>query len=273
MEDSPILKDTSSESTATLALSPSKIKTFRHCGRQYRFQYLDHLPSPDTQATVLGNVVHRGLERFYQSCPRTVDLLETRVQYACDEYEAAAEAVGYTRAELIIAVWNLALRIFHVEVPGDVNVLATEARYSISLPDYDLRGIIDRVDQEPDGSITLVDYKTGRVPSKADEKDALRSLMLYSLMWDEAHPTRKANHVKLIYLKGTPKRMKPIVISAGVTFAAQKAALDRTSAVAAAILAARERDYFGANVGPLCGWCPYRDRCVEGDQYLTSKGK
>jgi putative RecB family exonuclease len=226
---------------------------------------------------LMGTIAHRALEHFYDHASfRTPEALETHCHEAMQEFGGDVADVCHDSSEAAALhqdVLDLTAHIFQVEVPEDVNVLATEARYSISLPDYDLRGIIDRVDQEPDGSITLVDYKTGRVPSKADEKDALRSLMLYSLMWDEAYPTRKANHVKLIYLKGTPKRMKPIVISAGVTSAAQKAALDRTSAVAAAILAAKERDYFGANVGPLCGWCPYTDRCVEGDAYLRARGK
>ena len=263
---------TSPLSPEPIILSPSKIGQFVNCGRSYRFQYLDKIPGEQSEAMVKGTVVHRALERFYQEPARELGDLTYHVGCALSELEEEWTPVVAEAANFADDVRILAERIFDVEVPTEVNVLSTELRLSEMVGDYALRGVIDRVDQEPDGSITLVDYKTGKPPAKRDEKDKLRALMLYSRLYEQAFE-RKVDRVKLIYLKGTAKKGKPIVITAPVTKQGVDFAVVRLTAVGDAITAARDADFFGASVGPLCAYCPYVDRCPEGDSYLTKRGK
>ena len=120
--------------------------------------------------------------------------------------------------------------------------------------------------------VELVDFKTGKVPNKRDVDDRMRAMYVYAHLWNETH-LRPAKYVKLIYLKGTPKRQKPVVFTAEVTPQRIDFALKRTIAIGDAIEEARANNFFGASPSPLCGWCPYRDRCVEGDEFLKARGK
>jgi hypothetical protein len=36
---------------------------------------------------------------------------------------------------------------------------------------------------------------------------------------------------------------------------------------------AKNADYFGASPGHLCPWCPYTDRCIEGQEWMLAHGK
>ena len=250
-----------------VTLSPSRAGTFTKCGRHYMFRYEMGLHEPPTEATERGTAVHRALETFYGVEPdlRTSERLSCAVSHAIEEAE-------YPELLVHDEVEELAHQIFKAEDPTSVTVISTEQRLESEIGGYLLRGIIDRVDLEPDGSITLVDYKSGKAPAKRDENDRLRALMLYAKLWEEVDG-RKVSTVKLLYLRGTEKKRVPVVIAAPVTEAGVAFAGARLAAIGDAISTARGTGLFGPNVTPLCAYCPFRDRCPEGDAYLLERGK
>lgn len=250
-----------------VTLSPSRASTFTQCGRRYMFRYEMGLHEPPTEATERGTAVHKALEIFYTAEPseRTPERLSCAVTHAIEEAE-------YPEMLVHEEVDHLAHQIFKAEDPSLVKVISNEQKVSEQVGGFLLRGIIDRVDEEPDGSITLVDYKTGKVPSKRDENDRLRALMLYAKLWEEVNG-RKVRSVKLLYLRGTPKKQVPIVITKLVTEGGVAFASQRLGAIGEAISTARDTGLFGPNVTVLCEYCPFRDRCPEGDTYLLDRGK
>src|ERR1019366_2405559 len=107
------------------------------------------------------------------------------------------------------------------------------------------------------------DYKSGKPVKKAHERDKLRALVLYAGMWEVLHET-KVREVKLVFLRSTPKGKVPVVVTAPVDKAEVDGGFQRADAMAESIRRGLETG-FKPKPGILCGWCPYRDRCPEGD--------
>jgi len=266
----------STVSSPRLALSPSKLSTFANCGLHYKFQYVDKIPEPPTKDTVLGNILHRALELLYQQ-PQwdrsPARLGDYCVQAAVEHYEELCQVgLWITEAEELVATaFMFAQRIFSIEDPSIIEC-DTEGSLIVENDNWLLRGRYDRVDYNADGTVTIIDYKSGKPPKKANERDKLRALMLYAGMFEILNPDLKVRDVKLVFLRSTPKGKIPVVVSAPVDSHEIDGGFMRVEAMAEAIQRGLDTG-FKPKPGVLCGWCPYRDRCPEGDSYLRSKGK
>jgi RecB family exonuclease len=178
--------------------SYSSLTTYEACPRRYAFRYVQHLPGevPPGQFA-FGNAVHKAFERFIRACIRAraegapdpgLDLL----QGACDEVlERAGLEPGELAAARVRATPVLA-RFFEREASTVSAPAAVELGFGVDVaaatdvaPDEPTRtssvrfvGYIDRIDRAPDGSVEVVDYKTGRTRGQADV-DADRQLTAY----------------------------------------------------------------------------------------------
>ena len=252
-------------------LSPSKLSTFANCGKHYQFTYVDKIPEPPTKDTVLGNIIHRGLELLYRE-PQWDRSQERLTHHMGTSENEHAE-------ELIVACgddneWMLSIksearlfahRIFSIEDPTEI-VCDTEGALEMETPHWILRGRYDRVDYYDDGTVGLVDYKSGKPPRKAQERDKLRALILYAGLWQLSHAS-KVRDVRLVYLRSTPKGHIPVVVTAPVDSTEVDGGFQRVDAMAEAIRRGMEAG-FKPRPGILCHWCPYTDRCPEGADYV-----
>ena len=260
-----------------VALSPSKLSTFANCGRHYKFQYVDKLPEPPTKDTVLGNIIHRGLELLYRDpqWDRSRERLTRHMGTSENEHAEELIVACGDDNEWVCSIREearlFAHRIFEIEDPTEI-ACDTEGSLEMETSHWILRGRYDRVDYYDDGTVGLVDYKSGKPPKKASERDKLRALILYAGMWELTH-TSKVRDVRLVYLRSTPKGHVPVVVQAGVDPSELDGGFQRVEAMARAIVSARENDSFKPKPGVLCGWCCYRPLCPEGDAYLLKKGK
>jgi DNA helicase-2/ATP-dependent DNA helicase PcrA len=126
---------------------------------------------PDPNA-LLGNAFHEWVQRFYSS-ERLFDL---------DDLPGAVdEATGDNRlAELQTA---FTASPWASRTPVDV-----EVPFDMSFGDVVVRGRIDAVFADPDGGVTVVDWKTGEPPSSEGElRHAAVQLAVYRLAWAALH--------------------------------------------------------------------------------------
>ncbi len=129
-----------------------------------RFRVLDQLDAEPTAAWK-GEVVHRVLERWHKAGGRAGELLAL-----------AAEELDEMRAHpLVRSLWWPRLsrglewidaEIAELERQGR-NVLVSEARGEMEYMGVRVHGRADRIDQLADGSLAVVDYKTGGPPTPA----------------------------------------------------------------------------------------------------------
>ncbi len=243
-------------------LSPSGASTFEQCPRRWRFRYVERLPEPSGVEALVGTLAHRVLELLMQQVPgrRTKDEAR-RIARAVWPETAASEDyrdLGLSEdeaREFRWRAWRAIEGLWHLEDPADVEVEATEEHVSVMLGEVPFRGVVDRLEREPDG-LVVSDYKSGRAPSARFAPARLHQVLLYAAAVGEltGEPPVRA---RLLYLGQR-------IVAASAAAAETEAAVAHLSETWDAIVDACDADEFEPRPGPLCRYCAYAARCPEG---------
>ncbi|HYZ48233.1 MAG TPA: PD-(D/E)XK nuclease family protein, partial [Sphingomonas sp.] len=118
----------------------------------------------DPTAAWRGTAVHLVLQKWAQEDKCDPDRLRPRAEAML----AAADAHPLMRAlwepRLIEAIDWIAAEMAERQAAGH-KVLAAECKGELAIFGVTLKGIADRIDRRPDGSLAIIDYKTGSAPS------------------------------------------------------------------------------------------------------------
>ena len=245
------------------ALSPSRASDFMQCPLLYRFRVIDKLPTPPSPAAARGTLVHSVLERLFdltaaERTPQAAhDLLpgewermvaEDPALVAMLTDEDVTDDVWFQEAARLIDVW------FTLEDPQRLEPAERELAVEQEIEGLTLRGYVDRLDVAPDGSMRVVDYKTGRSPAERFEHKSLFQMKFYALvLWRMRGEVPKL--LQLVYLRnGEILRYAP---DEADLLATQRKVL----ALWAAIQRAAETADWRPSPGPLCDWCDFKSLC------------
>lgn len=255
-------------------LSPSKVSAFKDCALAFRFSVLDGLPQPPSLPAVRGTTVHRALELLFNEPAelRTPEAARDHLSTAFSEISATEEflALDLPEAESLRFQQDAATMVgnyFTLEDPREVNVVGTELMIEAELDGVTIRGIIDRLEESPDGELIISDYKTGRAPGVQQEQARMEGIHFYSLLCEETMGRRPAT-IRLIYLGREPQ-----IITAHPTEQSLRGTRRRLGAVWSAIDTACANEDFRPRPSALCNWCAYKDYCPAfgGDPRLATR--
>lgn len=251
--------------TALHRVTPARLDTWDTCPRRYRMLHLDRPAPPRGGAfahTTVGAVVHLALRSLAalpadRRTPAAAAALVDR-HWSDEGFAGAAQAATHRdRARDWLAA--------AAEGPlGATEPVAVERWLSAPVGGLLVEGRVDRLD-DPDGDLTVVDFKTGRrVPTDADARDS-RQLALYAVA--AAHVFRRpCRQVRLHHVPtGTVAGWAHDDASlAGHVAAAGTTAADAARAGASLEAGGDPGSLFPVRTGPHCGTCPVRRNCPEG---------
>ena len=250
-------------------LSPSGAGTFEQCPRRWRMRYVDRLPDPPGEAALAGSFAHRVLELFMQRSPedRTVEAAKAIARDEWPDVEADPDfvALGYDADQAKQFRWKSWLAIeglWALEDPKTVDVRATEQDLQVDLGGVPFRGIVDRLEEEGDGLI-VTDYKSGKAPSPRYRRGRLDQVLLYAAAV-QADTGEMPVRARLLYLGQRP-------VGIDVNQGEIDTVVEKLAGTWSAINTACTTDEFEPRTGPLCGWCPYVDRCPEGTAEVAKR--
>jgi len=174
-------------------LSYSQIETFKTCPLHFKLRYIYKLSTPPSASQSFGTSIHETMKELYRiagsgKIPKDEKRLEKMV---LDIYKKnwvnqgfnskAHEKKFYEKGKIYLA--GYLKEEFRV---GKIPSL-TEQRFTIPLPGkkgekpLKIGGVMDRVDESPDGSIAIMDYKTGATIPTQKEVDGNMQLTFYAL--------------------------------------------------------------------------------------------
>ncbi|NNE72745.1 MAG: PD-(D/E)XK nuclease family protein [Acidimicrobiales bacterium] len=250
-------------------LSPSSAGMYEQCARKWKHRYLDRLPDPPGEAALVGTFAHRVLELLLQDAPdrRTLDRAKELAREAWPETETdpdyqVLELSDTDARRFRWKGWSAIEGLWRLENPAVVDVAATEQKVDVELNGVPFRGIVDRVDNEPDG-VVITDYKSGRAPRPRYQKGRLTQVLLYAGAVGElngAPPTR----ARLLYLGQR-------VIETAVTPDNLGEALEGLKTTWTNIESDCASQTFAPTTGPLCAWCPFVAQCPEGMAEVSNR--
>ena len=119
-----------------------------------------------------------------------------------------------------------------------------------------LRGIVDRLDEAPNGALRITDYKTGRSPQEAFEGKALFQMKFYALVLWRTRGAIPAM-LQLMYL-GDREILRYAPDEADLIAVERK-----LLALWEAIAKATQLQDFRPRKSKLCDWCDHQALCPE----------
>ena len=244
------------------SLSPSKVSAFKNSALAFRFSAIDRLPEPPSEPAMKGTTVHRALELLLADAPdqRTPDRGAAHLQTALDEMRSTPEweelAPEESTAERFAADTATMLeRYFAIEDPRRIEPVGLELMLESEIGGVTVRGIIDRLERDPDGSLVVTDYKTGRTPMQTQEQSRLGGVHFYAFLCNE-HFGEIPSRIQLMYLGSEPQ-----IISTTPTEQSVRGLRTRVGAIWSAVERACEHDDFRPKRSALCKWCSYQQFC------------
>ncbi len=250
---------TTSDPRPLRTLSPSRASDFKTCPRLFKFRAIDRIETPPTVHQARGTTAHLALERLFGLPPtertpeRLYDLFrEAWAELKPREFPDLFDDVAEERAWGVESLGVLA-NYFRVEDPRTIEPVGRELDLREPVGDMTIRGILDRIDEGPDG-LVVIDYKTGKAPPERYALPAFFALKIYALLVRN-RTGRTPTRLRLVYLAG------PTVYEIPVDDRQLDAMERHLRALWTAIDRAIARDDFPARPGPLCDWCGFRDRC------------
>jgi putative RecB family exonuclease len=243
-------------------LTPSKISSFTSCPLSFRFSVIERLPEVASAPAVKGTLVHRALQLLFserEAGHRDRLEAESALLRAWDEMHESADVMQLglgesEQASFLRDASALLDRYFELEDPNSVTPIGLELDLSVEADGMVLRGIIDRLDLLADGTLAVVDYKTGRAPRAEQSRSRLSAVQLYAFLCEQVIG-RRPSVVRLVYLRDR------VVVSADATEQSLRGVHQRAKAVWAAIERACECSDFRPSPSALCKWCSFQQYC------------
>lgn len=266
---------------------PTQLQTYQQCPRKYFYSRDKDIKAKYAKASPamhLGNAVHDALQLFFDIskvpvASRTYERLcglfreawAGRGLFARNLYkqtEAREQAFGKDRDSE--KAWgekglNILFRFFQTADVKAVPLTAEQFHEILLAPDVTLGGKIDRIDRNPDGSLVVLDYKTGKPPYKQSPeslaKDDLQ-LAAYAVLVTKKFRGKVAR-CDYLFLDHELRLGYEPTDDLLAEKEAEILALCRT------ILA---DETFEPTPNNLCPWCDFRPICPKGDEWEKSHG-
>jgi superfamily I DNA/RNA helicase/RecB family exonuclease len=163
----------------TVGVSPSKLEAFEQSPLNW---FIDVMSGTQTSTAMgVGTIVHWAMET---ATDPSLDALWEAVQSRWSEllFESPWLAEKQKRAARVLTA-GLSEYLHDFRSAGRT-LVAPEAAFSVVVGRGKLNGKIDRVEQHDDGSIVIVDLKTGRAETSQAKIDANAQLGAYQLAYD-----------------------------------------------------------------------------------------
>ncbi len=168
-------------------LSFSQIETFKTCPLHYKLKYILKVPTPPSAAQSFGSSLHAAIRDFYLSVKAGEKPTEKLIYGLLEKSWVKEGFFGKAHEKKFFEKGKLYLSGFLKQGFNPKSLLVImEEPFTIPLNDKKGKGLriggkIDRVDVLPDGTIEIIDYKTGAtIPSQAEVDNNLQ-LSFYAL--------------------------------------------------------------------------------------------
>ena len=244
------------------SFSHSKLSSYQQCPQKYKFRYIDEIPPPIRSIELhLGDSVHRALEKLYADAMRGQvasrdDLLACFQQKWDEGYSPQLRIVrsGAT-ARTYLEMGRQMLADYHWSFHPFTQSTTLELEEKFLFPlseNHEIRGIIDRLARNKDGSLEIHDYKTSRrLPNPAQVSEDAQ-LALYEIAIRHRWPDTQRISLIWHYL-AFDKEIK--ITKTGKQLETVKR---NTLGLIQRIEAATS---FPTRVTALCDWCEYKEIC------------
>jgi RecB family exonuclease len=187
-------------------LSPSKITTYLACPTKYRWTFVDdrgkwYLRSKSYYS--FGTTLHNVLQRFHDAEDAGVTCTHEAVTALEESWIDAGYASQQEMQEALAEGKQIVEQYIEREFaePTTARTLFVEKLLRSDFDRFDLIGRLDRVDECEDGTLEVVDYKSGRREVTEEQVKSDLAMGVYQLLLKDIYPDRPVK-ATIVALRG-----------------------------------------------------------------------
>ncbi|MDR1940881.1 MAG: PD-(D/E)XK nuclease family protein [Endomicrobium sp.] len=158
-------------------ISYSRINAYLFCPHKYKLIYINNLYVPVNADISFGHTIHKTLEKYHSSEGKTLEELFDAYDdnWQNDGFVSAQQSYEYyLRGKTMLENYFLSFS------QSPTKILYTEKSFDANIGKYRFIGIIDRIDEYPDGTHEVMDYKTHAKVWEQDRVDKDLQLSFYA---------------------------------------------------------------------------------------------
>ena len=242
-------------------LSASAVDTYERCGVQFKLERDWRLAVRPAAAMQYGAAIHRTLKTYFDSvnlgrAKSDEELIELfRLDLAAAKIQETYQHELYEKQ----GVAQLREFLATARTVPSAQVLHTEQSFEIRVGPTTVVGRIDRIDRRPDGSVAIIDYKTGKARDQENADESLQ-LSLYGIAAKEKWGYTVGS---LIFYN----LEENVAVTTTRNEAQLLGARSRVEAAAQGIADGK----FVARTGMHCNFCAYRSLCPEKEKRIPHR--
>lgn len=262
------------------AYSFSQIKTYQKCPYQYKLMHILKIPTKGSAAFSFGSTIHNTLQSFYEKIQQ---LNSAKQSSLFDTFQEKSQptimnssVVVPTLVELIsmyerhwIGDWykdkkqreqyykkgKEILTLFYRSHEGNWTIPVTlEGWFKIVIGDHLVHGRIDRIDKQEEGTLEIIDYKTGTGKEKLEAEDK-EQLLIYQIAAQTLPEYRNIGEVGKLTFYYIQDDIKTSFIGKEKEIEKLKEKLMNT------IQEIKQGNFLATPNHMVCKYCDYRDIC------------